>query len=80
MSWSELGPFGPWEPAPQSPLWLDGPDGDVHNTTHADVIKDAQGQWWAVFSGTRSRKVDDKWTESVLGKSPISRQSAVQVF
>jgi hypothetical protein len=80
VSQNELGPFGQWEPAPQSPLWPDGPDGDVQNTTHANVFEDAQGQWWAVFSGTRSRKVDEKWTESVLGKSSISRQSAIPSF
>ena len=72
VSRSELGPFGPWEPAPQSPLWHDVTDGEVQNTSHPDVFEDAQGQWWAVLSGTRWRKIDDKWTKSVLGKSSVS--------
>ena len=68
---SELGALGPWEPAPRNPLWHDEPDGEVQNTSHADVFQDTEGQWWAVLSSTRPRKVGGKWTESVLGKSCI---------
>jgi len=73
VSRSEQGPFGLWESAPQNPLWHNGVDEEVQNTSHADVFQDADGQWWAVLSGTRPRKVHDNWMESVLGKISIPR-------
>lgn len=38
VSRSEKGPFGPWELAPNNPLWRNGVEDDVQNTGHADMV------------------------------------------
>jgi len=51
-------PFGPYEPYAKNPILtqLDQPNERAFPTTstgHADMVKDPDGNWWAVFLGTR---------------------------
>lgn len=68
VSRSTTGPFGPWEVGPNNPLWRNGVEDDVQNTGHADLVEDAQGQWWAVLLGVRPVWKDGQWEESVFGE------------
>ncbi|KAF4186723.1 hypothetical protein CNMCM7927_005110 [Aspergillus lentulus] len=65
---SEVSPFGPWEVGPCNPLWRNGVDDEVQNTGHADLVEDAEGNWWAVFLGVRPVWKDGVWEESVFGR------------
>lgn len=64
---SQNGPLGPWELGPTNPLWYNGPEEEVQNTGHADVFEDVNGDWWAVFLGTRPPLVNGSWKSSQLG-------------
>ncbi|PYH94297.1 glycosyl hydrolase, partial [Aspergillus ellipticus CBS 707.79] len=68
VSRSRTGPFGPWEVGPNNPLWLAEKDDPVQNTGHADLVEDAQGQWWAVLLGVRPVRRSSSWEESVFGR------------
>ncbi|PYI01448.1 hypothetical protein BO78DRAFT_433626 [Aspergillus sclerotiicarbonarius CBS 121057] len=68
VSRSTTSPFGPWEVGPANPLWRNGKDDSVQNTGHADLVEDAQGQWWAVLLGVRPVWKDGCWEESVFGR------------
>ncbi|GKZ30288.1 hypothetical protein AbraIFM66950_008624 [Aspergillus brasiliensis] len=68
VSRSSTGPFGPWEVGPNNPLWRNGVHDSVQNTGHADLVEDAQGQWWAVLLGVRPVWKDGQWEESVFGR------------
>ncbi|MFF7471874.1 family 43 glycosylhydrolase [Streptomyces sp. NPDC008092] len=49
-------PRGPWEPAPGNPLVSHrGTREPVQCTGHADLVRAADGSWWAVLLGTRPR-------------------------
>ncbi|GIJ91269.1 hypothetical protein Asppvi_010234 [Aspergillus pseudoviridinutans] len=65
---SEVSPFGPWEVGPCNPLWRNGVDDEVQNTGHADLVEDAEGNWWAIFLGVRPVWKDGRWEESVFGR------------
>lgn len=68
---SEVSPFGPWEVGPCNPLWRNGVDDEVQNTGHADLVEDAEGNWWAVFLGVRPVWKDGGWEESVFGRHSL---------
>lgn len=57
-------PEGPWVEAPVNPILTqrEGLDGDradkVTSTGHADIIRDNDGNWWAVFLGCRPYEGD----------------------
>ncbi|KAL3473261.1 glycosyl hydrolase [Aspergillus californicus] len=65
---SEKGPFGPWEVGPHNPLWRNGVGDEIQNTGHADLVEDAEGNWWAVFLGVRPVRRGGGWEESVFGR------------
>lgn len=65
---SVIGPFGPWEAAPQMPLWQSGHGDEVRNTGHADLVEDAHGRWWAVLLGIRPMNKEGEWEASVFGQ------------
>lgn len=67
VSRSENGPLGPWVLGPNNPLWRNGLDDEVQNTGHADLVEDAEGNWWAVLLGVRPVRKEGEWEESVLG-------------
>lgn len=67
VSRSEVGPFGPWELAPNNPLWRNGVEDEVQNTGHIDLVEDADGNWWAVLLAVRPMRKGDQWEESVFG-------------
>lgn len=51
-------PFGPYEANPNNPILTqyglpDDRPNPVTATGHADLFQDSNGQWWAVFLGTR---------------------------
>ncbi|MER7837932.1 glycoside hydrolase family 43 protein [Streptomyces sp. NPDC096040] len=49
-------PRGPWEPAPGNPLVSHrGTGSPIQCTGHADLVRAADGSWWAVLLGTRPR-------------------------
>ncbi|KAJ5169245.1 uncharacterized protein N7482_004839 [Penicillium canariense] len=68
VSRSETSPFGPWELAPNNPLWRNGVEDEVQNTGHADLVEDTNGNWWAVLLGVRPLRHEGRWQESVLGR------------
>lgn len=68
---SREGPFGPWEGAPNNPLWRNTIQDEVQNTGHCDVVEDANGQWWAVCLGVRPRREGDEWRRSVFGRESL---------
>ncbi|KAJ5364879.1 uncharacterized protein N7496_010592 [Penicillium cataractarum] len=68
VSRSEVGPMGPWELAPNNPLWRNGVDDEVQNTGHLDLVEDADGNWWAVLLAVRPVRKEDQWEESVFGR------------
>lgn len=57
-------PEGPWEESPLNPILTqrEGLPADradiVTSTGHADIIQDADGNWWAVFLGCRPYEGD----------------------
>lgn len=57
-------PEGPWVEAPVNPILTqrEGLEGDradkVTSTGHADIIRDNDGNWWAVFLGCRPYEGD----------------------
>lgn len=67
VSRSETGPFGPWEVAPHNPLCRNGPDDEIQNIGHADLVEDAEGRWWSVLLGVRPVMRGDGWENSVFG-------------
>ncbi|KAI0048551.1 glycoside hydrolase family 43 protein [Auriscalpium vulgare] len=52
---STVGPYGPWEANPGNPLVFNGRNlsDSLLSTGHADIVETPQGDWWAVFLGTR---------------------------
>ncbi|RAH64401.1 glycoside hydrolase family 43 protein [Aspergillus aculeatinus CBS 121060] len=68
VSRSKTSPLGPWEVAPTNPLWRNGLSDEVQNTGHADLVEDAEGQWWVVLLGVRPVWRDGVWEESVFGR------------
>ncbi|KAK7510410.1 glycosyl hydrolase [Phyllosticta citriasiana] len=68
VSRSAVGPFGPWELGPCNPLWSNGPDDQVQNAGHADLVEDGKGNWWALLLAVRPRRIDDQWHPSVFGR------------
>lgn len=73
VSRSEKSPLGPWLLGPRNPLWYNGTSEEVQNTGHADVFKDSNGDWWAVFLGSRPRLVNGTYHASQLGMYTASR-------
>ena len=73
---SRIGPFGPWEPGPSNPLLSANLQDDVQNTGHADLVEDANGDWWAVCLAVRPHRVQqvDGLGEIFL-PSPFGRES-----
>ncbi|KAJ5693464.1 hypothetical protein N7462_002887 [Penicillium macrosclerotiorum] len=65
---SDKGPLGPWEVGPHNPLWKNGPEDEVQNTGHVDLVQDMNGNWWGVLLGVRPVRREDHWEESVLGR------------
>lgn len=59
--------MGPWELAPNNPLWRNGVDDEVQNTGHLDLVEDVDGNWWAVLLAVRPMRKGDQWEESVFG-------------
>lgn len=48
-------PYGPYESCPHNPILThrDDTKGEIHCTGHADLLEDANGNWWMVCLGTR---------------------------
>jgi beta-xylosidase len=66
---SENGPLGPWELGGKFLSPGTGPEDEVQNTGHADVVEDTDGNWWCVFLAVRPvRGFDGKWETSVFGR------------
>jgi beta-xylosidase len=69
VSRSDEGPFGPWVTGPNNPLCHNGPNDDVQNVGHADLVEDMDSNWWAVLLGVRPVKRNDgTWEPSVFGE------------
>lgn len=49
------GPYGPYEPCPHNPILSHRNDmrGDINCTGHADIMEDANGNWWMVGLAVR---------------------------
>lgn len=60
-------PYGPFEPCPYPILThKDMPEHPLQCLGHADLVDDVNGNWWAVFLGTRP--VNGKGGYTVLGR------------
>lgn len=48
-------PYGPFEPCPHNPILShrNEQSGDIQCTGHADIVEDANGNWWMVCLGVR---------------------------
>lgn len=71
VSRSRESPFGPWEQAPNNPLWRNTTEDEVQNTGHCDLVEDTQGQWWAMCLGVRPIKNGKGWRTSVFGRESM---------
>jgi beta-xylosidase len=68
VSRSEFGPLGPWELGGKVISSGTGPEDEVQNTGHCDLVEDAGGHWWAVLLAVRpTKKLDGAWEKSVFG-------------
>lgn len=73
---SRIGPFGPWEQGPNNPLLSASLGDDVQNTGHADLVEDANGEWWAVCLAVRPFRVrHDDGSNGGFLPSPFGRES-----
>lgn len=73
---SQSGPQGPYEVGLPEPLLSSTLQDDVQNTGHADLVEDAEGNWWAVCLAvrpTRVRKVADESSLDTWIPSPLSQ-------
>ena len=52
---SKISPIGPYERCPNNPLWRNTAQDEVQNTGHADLVEDADGNWWAVLLAVRPK-------------------------
>ncbi|KIW03841.1 uncharacterized protein PV09_05140 [Verruconis gallopava] len=69
VSRSKSGPLGPWESGGKIVGSGTGPEDEVQNTGHCDLVEDADGNWWAVLLAVRPRKrPDGTWEPSVFGR------------
>ena len=51
---------------PFNPLINNGPSPEISATGHADLIQDRNGNWWAVFLGTRNKVLPNLGRETFL--------------
>ncbi|WP_430645511.1 glycoside hydrolase family 43 protein [Agromyces sp. GXS1127] len=71
-------PWGPFEPAPHNPVLTHRHrvGHPIQSTGHADLIDDENGNWWAVFLGTRHESAGGFAVHHNLGRetflAPVS--------
>ncbi|KAG8720286.1 hypothetical protein FRC08_000646 [Ceratobasidium sp. 394] len=67
---SKTGPYGPWEESPNNPLVFNGRNlsQPILATGHADMVQIPNGQWWAVFLGTRPQNPTNSSGRPQLGR------------
>ncbi|KAF8607491.1 hypothetical protein BDV93DRAFT_435080 [Ceratobasidium sp. AG-I] len=70
MSYRSKGPYGPWEESPYNPLVFNGRNlsQPILATGHADMVQTPNGQWWAVFLGTRPQSPTNSNGRPQLGR------------
>ncbi|KAF8706013.1 glycosyl hydrolase 43 family, partial [Rhizoctonia solani] len=67
---SKVGPFGPWDPSPYNPLVYNGHNTSlpILSTGHGGIVETPQGDWYAVFLGTRPQNPENSSGRAQLGR------------
>ncbi|CAE6350245.1 unnamed protein product [Rhizoctonia solani] len=67
---SKVGPYGPWEESPYNPIVFNGRNlsQPILSTGHADIVQTPNGDWWAVFLGTRPQNPTNSSGRPQLGR------------
>ncbi|ELU43547.1 beta-xylosidase [Rhizoctonia solani AG-1 IA] len=67
---SKVGPYGPWEESPYNPIVFNGRNlsQPILSTGHADMVQTPNGDWWAVFLGTRPQNPTNSSGRPQLGR------------